>query len=80
MGSFMRAYVSRGPPKQAPQLGLAGVSHPASSNIWEQVLPPDPGTGRLYTSIHTCKDFKFFVSKYEQVYRMLQCYFWIFLL
>jgi hypothetical protein len=37
IGSFIRAYVSRGPPKQAPQLGLAGVSQPASSKIWEQV-------------------------------------------
>lgn len=49
----MRAYVSFGPPKQAAQLGLAGVSQPASSNICEQVFPPDPGTGRLYTSIQT---------------------------
>lgn len=32
-GSFILAYVSRGPPKQAPQLGLAGTSQPASSNI-----------------------------------------------
>ena len=63
IGSFIRAYVSRGPPKQAPQLGLAGVSQPASSNIWEQVLPPDPGTGRLYTSIHTCRD----LSQYFQI-------------
>jgi hypothetical protein len=49
----MRAYVSRGPPKQAPQLGLAGVSQPASSKICEHVFPPDPETGRLYRSSHT---------------------------
>lgn len=70
VGSFIRAYVSRGPPKQAPQLGLAGVSQPASSNIWEQVLPPDPGTGRLYMSNHTCRDFTTFPS-YEQVYTVI---------
>lgn len=52
-GSFKRAYVSLGPPMQAPQLGLAGVSQPASSNIWAQVLPSHPGTGRVYTSIQT---------------------------
>ena len=69
IGSFIRAYVSRGPPKQAPQLGLAGVSQPASSNIWEQVLPPEPGTGRLDTSIHTCRDFTIFPN-YEQVYTL----------
>lgn len=70
VGSFIRAYVSRGPPKQAPQLGLAGVSQPASSNIWEQVLPPDPGTGRLYTSNHTCGDFTTFPN-YEHVYTVI---------
>jgi hypothetical protein len=70
VGSFIRAYVSRGPPKQAPQLGLAGVSQPASSNIWAQVLPPDPGTGRLYTSIHTCRGFAVFPN-YEQVHTVI---------
>ena len=54
-GSFKRPYVSFGPPIHAAQLGLAGGSQPASSNICEQVLPPEPGTSRVYKSIQTWK-------------------------
>ncbi len=52
-GSFMRAKVSRGPPRQAAQLGAAGVTQPASSKISAAVLPSQPGTGIVYTSAHT---------------------------
>ncbi len=52
-GLFIRAYVSLGPPRHAAQLGLAGVSQPASWKIWEAVLPSQPGTGMPYTSIQT---------------------------
>ncbi len=52
-GLFIRAYVSLGPPRHAAQLGLAGVSQPASWKIWDAVLPSQPGTGMPYTSIHT---------------------------
>lgn len=51
--SFMRAKVSRGPPKQAAHEGAAGVMQPAASKIWAAVLPPHPGTGRAYTSAQT---------------------------
>lgn len=53
-GSFIRAKVSRGPPKQAAHEGAAGVMQPAASKISAAVLPPQPGTGKLYTSPHTC--------------------------
>lgn len=53
-GSFMRAKVSRGPPRQAAQLGAAGVTQPAASKISAAVLPSQPGTGSVYTSPHTC--------------------------
>ena len=46
-GSFMRAKVSRGPPKQAAQLGAAGVTQPAASKICAAVLPSQPGTGSV---------------------------------
>ncbi|KAA6428260.1 MAG: hypothetical protein FRX49_01856 [Trebouxia sp. A1-2] len=45
--------VSFGPPRHAAQLGLAGVSQPASWKICDAVLPSQPGTGMPYTSIHT---------------------------
>jgi hypothetical protein len=54
-GSFMRAKVSRGPPRHAAQLGAAGVVQPASSKISAAVLPSQPGTGSVYTSAHTCR-------------------------
>jgi hypothetical protein len=44
-GSFMRAKVSRGPPRQAAHEGLAGGTQPASWKISAAVLPPQPGTG-----------------------------------
>ena len=53
-GSFMRANVSRGPPRQAAHEGAAGGTQPASAKISAAVLPPQPGTGRAYTSAHTC--------------------------
>lgn len=39
-GSFMRAYVSAGPPRHAAQEGEAGSKHPASRNIDPSVRPP----------------------------------------
>lgn len=53
-GSFMRANVSLGPPRQAAQLGAAGVMQPAASKIWAAVLPSQPATGKPYRSAHTC--------------------------
>ena len=53
-GSFMRAKVSFGPPKQAAQLGAAGVVQPAASKICAAVLPSQPATGSPYRSAHTC--------------------------
>lgn len=53
-GSFMRAKVSLGPPKQAAQLGAAGVVQPAASKICAAVLPSQPATGSPYRSAHTC--------------------------
>lgn len=55
-GSFMRANVSLGPPKQAAQLGAAGVVHPAASKICAAVLPSHPATGKPYKSAQTCKE------------------------
>ena len=52
-GSFMRAYVSCGPPRQAAQEGEAGVSQPASAKIWAAVRPSQPGTGRPKRSKYT---------------------------
>ena len=52
-GSFMRANVSRGPPRHAAQEGLAGGTQPAAAKISAAVLPSQPGTGRPYTSAHT---------------------------
>jgi hypothetical protein len=49
----MRAKVSLGPPRQAAQLGAAGVTQPASSKISAAVFPSQPGTGSVYTSAHT---------------------------
>ena len=54
-GSFMRANVSRGPPRHAAQDGLAGGTQPAAVKISAAVLPSQPGTGRPYTSAHTCR-------------------------
>ncbi len=53
-GSFMRAKVSRGPPRHAAQEGLAGGTQPAAAKISAAVLPSQPGTGNPYTSAHTC--------------------------
>lgn len=53
-GSFMRANVSRGPPRHAAQDGLAGGTQPAAAKISAAVLPSQPGTGSPYTSAHTC--------------------------
>ena len=53
-GSFMRAKVSRGPPRHAAQDGLAGGTHPAAAKISAAVFPSQPGTGSPYTSAHTC--------------------------
>ena len=57
-GSFMRAKVSRGPPRHAAQEGLAGGTQPAAAKISAAVLPSQPGTGSPYTSAHTCEDSK----------------------
>jgi hypothetical protein len=54
-GSFMRANVSRGPPKHAAHDGLAGGTQPAAVKISAAVLPSQPGTGRPYTSAQTCQ-------------------------
>ena len=58
-GSFMRAKVSLGPPKQAAQLGAAGGVHPAASKICAAVLPSQPATGKPYRSAHTCRYWSF---------------------
>ena len=50
----MRANVSLGPPKQAAQLGAAGVVQPAASKICAAVFPSHPATGKPYRSAHTC--------------------------
>ena len=53
-GSFMRANVSRGPPRQAAHEGAAGGTHPTAAKISAAVLPfGSPGTGSAYTSAQT---------------------------
>ena len=66
-GSFMRAYVSLGPPRHAAQLGDAGVSQPAgpgaasvtdgkrTPRVWQALLVPkyQHAAGRRCKTTHS---------------------------